>query len=284
MQRALALTTVDDEEAAEGSVFALLDSLQVERADAVVVHRGGDDALRRRLAGHPAVLRVLPSEPVGISRARNIALQWASEHVPESAVVGFPDDDCTYPRGLLRRVIEELGRSDFVVGAYSPHVTRVDSRVFPAGRALLNRVPPSQAIASVGLFCRLGDVMRVGGFNERLGVGAEWDSGEEHDLVVRLIRSGLVGVYDPSLVVQHDYVRRLPSDRRVGWLGLNTAYANENRKFVPLAAKAWAALGIDVIRLRVPARNAANIARKSLDGETSRQVRAGYRNVRQDNQ
>src|SRR5262249_25707873 len=61
----------------------------------IVVDQNEDDRLAPVLAG-----RTLPIERVrsarGLSRARNAGLELV-----EADVVAFPDDDCTYPHGLL---------------------------------------------------------------------------------------------------------------------------------------------------------------------------------------
>jgi GT2 family glycosyltransferase len=53
------------------------------------------------------------------------------------------------------------------------------------------------------LFVRRDWVNRVGGFDERFGVGSEFPSGEESDLVFRILAAGGRGVYEPALRVAH---------------------------------------------------------------------------------
>ena len=55
------------------------------------------------------------------------------------------------------------------------------------------------------IFLRLSVIGRVGGFDERLGLGSgtPWSSGEEIDFLARALHAGARIEYDPSLVVTH---------------------------------------------------------------------------------
>ena len=76
----------------------LLDSLAAqdyERLRVVVVDQNDDERLAPILAGRALQLEHVRSVR-GLSRARNAGLRLI-----EGDVVAFPDDDCTYPHGLL---------------------------------------------------------------------------------------------------------------------------------------------------------------------------------------
>ena len=139
----------------------------------------------------------------GLSRARNAGLAAA-----RGEIVAFPDDDCWYPDGLLPRIAQRLSAAPELAGLC---VRGVD----PTGRPLLTGSPETpgplrrlqvwrQGI-SIGLFLRRDAVTAAGGFDERLGAGAgtPWGSGEETDLLLRLLESGRALVYDPAMHVVH---------------------------------------------------------------------------------
>jgi glycosyltransferase involved in cell wall biosynthesis len=145
-------------------------------------------------------LEWLRSEP-GLSRARNLALAQVA-----ADVVAFPDDDCTYPSDLLERAGRALAARpevDLLAGRTADGDGRVSARWHPGGPVALSDV--WHAGNSASLFVRRALLERIGGFDERLGLGAAtpWTSTEDVELVVRALRAGARVEHDPSLVVVH---------------------------------------------------------------------------------
>jgi GT2 family glycosyltransferase len=183
----------------------LLDSLEQQdhpRLRAIVVDQNTDGRVAEVLAGRSLELVHLRS-PLGLSRARNIGLREVS-----AELVGFPDDDCVYPRGLLGLLAERFaadplldgltGRAEDDEGRSSSSWKR--DAVFLTADNLWNRANAAT------MFLRRGLVERVGGFDERLGLGSgePWSSGEETDYLIRAIAAGARIAYDPTVVVLHD--------------------------------------------------------------------------------
>lgn len=147
-----------------------------------------------------------------LSVARNRALPLVEEDI-----IGFPDDDCWYPPELLGRVAEtferEPGLDALCVRVFDPDANLAYGRR-PAGveRAVtfwnLFRYP-----ISVGLFVRRRALEAAGmWFDETLGAGAPIGSGEESDLVARLLESGAQIRYAGDIQVFHPVVGYVPSD------------------------------------------------------------------------
>jgi GT2 family glycosyltransferase len=193
----------------------LLDSLEAQgysSVRALVVDQNDDPRVADVLAGRTLELVHLQSQR-GLSQARNAALDDL-----RADLVGFPDDDCVYPPGLLLRVAERFaddeslegltGRSADTTGRSAPSWKKDAARLTDDN--LWNRA------ISFTIFLRRRVVERVGPFDERLGLGSPepWASGEEIDYLVRAIRGGARIEYDPTLVVQHD-VRE--NDARIGF-------------------------------------------------------------------
>jgi len=168
--------------------------------DVVVADQGSDPGVRALVEGLGA--RYVHLSQRGLSRARNAALRTA-----RCPWVWFPDDDCTAAPDLFARVTEGLARV--------PHAGFVAARVrSPEGRPIMRGMDeverelrtPLDALATVmspGLFVsrRLLAVLR--GFDESFGVGAEWGSGEESDLLFRAFARGVTGLYLPQAHVTH---------------------------------------------------------------------------------
>jgi GT2 family glycosyltransferase len=138
----------------------------------------------------------------GISQARNAAFPHA-----RTEWVAYPDDDAEVTEDILVRLAETLSRC--------PDAAFVQARVeYPDRRPMqpgmegplrvLDRLDDTLRTAvSPGLFVRRDWVERAGGFDERFGVGAAFPSGEESDLLFRILAAGGRGVYDPALLVHH---------------------------------------------------------------------------------
>ena len=174
------------------------------RCEIIVVDQNTDERVASIIEAYEDRVRIkhIRSEP-GLSRGRNLAL----ECVPGS-IIAFPDDDCAYPKTLLRDVYRRFASLPAADGI------AVMSRDFDgkpsgprwirkAGWVRKNKVF-RQAI-SYGLFFRARLIRQVGGFDESLGIGSEssWQSGEETDYVLRALAQGFRIFYCPNLFSLH---------------------------------------------------------------------------------
>lgn len=169
-------------------------------AEVIVADQGAGRSLEPLVTSLGA--RYLHLEKRGLSRARNAALALAS-----SPWLHFPDDDCTVAPDILARVAEALARSPragFVAArVVTPAGTPVMKGMGAEERALAAPADTLAAVMSPGLFVAARVIQRCGAFDERFGVGAEWPSGEESDLLFRAFAAGETGVYAPAAVVTH---------------------------------------------------------------------------------
>jgi GT2 family glycosyltransferase len=191
----------------EKRLARLLDSLRAQthrELRVIIVDQSGDDRLAAALVEPGLELIHLRSEP-GLSRARNVALGEIA-----ADVVGFPDDDCSYPQDLLARVAERLTDGAALDGV-TGRVADAEGRSSPSwesDRAILDRSNLWNRANSASTFLRRELVERVGPFDEELGLGSRspWHSGEEIDYLVRAVDAGARIAYDPALVVEHPLV------------------------------------------------------------------------------
>lgn len=140
---------------------------------------------------------------VGLSKGRNAGLVLA-----RGRIVGFPDDDCYYPATLLQDVRERFARHGNVSGICVRCIDHLghDS----AGRSdrrggLITKRNVWRRAVSVGMFLDIACVRQASGFDESIGLGSNtpYLSGEETDLLLKIVREGHRVIYDPLLHVFH---------------------------------------------------------------------------------
>lgn len=149
-------------------------------------------------------IKHLPNTRCSLSTARNIGLQSCA-----GRILGFPDDDCWYPTDTLSRVtdcfladpdkafvctsvVDPLRRLPFSHRRNSKHSVRIsvaNAFTFPI---------------SVGIFINRLLIESPFSFDERLGIGTDWGSGEETDLILSLLLDGHKGVFQPAITVYHE--------------------------------------------------------------------------------
>jgi glycosyltransferase involved in cell wall biosynthesis len=137
----------------------------------------------------------------GLSRARNVALPYAS-----GDVVAFPDDDCWYPPDLLEGICDLLESRPGLDGVAGRCLTETGK---PRGRWAHRPGPIGKynifgRCISFAIFLRRPLVRRIGQFDESLGLGAStpWLGAEDYDYLLRAALAGAV-FYDPRLTVYH---------------------------------------------------------------------------------
>jgi glycosyltransferase involved in cell wall biosynthesis len=154
-------------------------------------------------AGRIAVKTISAGRRMPISEARNLAVAHAT-----GDILAFPDDDCWYPDDLLEKVAGYF--------AAHPEVDCVCTSVYdPIRNASFGRRPRGvirrityvslfQLPISVGIFVRREAFFATGGaFSEELGAGAFIGSGEETEMIGRLLCADLLVHYVGTIEVYH---------------------------------------------------------------------------------
>ncbi|HSC92986.1 MAG TPA: glycosyltransferase family A protein [Gaiellaceae bacterium] len=196
----LVVATVDRPDALR-QLLRSLERQSYRRFRVVLVDQSDDESARAAAAGSTVEV-VHVRAPRGLSRARNAGIVATA-----ADVLAFPDDDCEYPPDLLERVAALLASRPDLAGVSG---RTADASGHASGRwheepGPIDRENVWHRVNSAALFLRRPTVLRIGGFDERLGLGSPepWSSGEEVDLVVRAVDAGAVVEFDPSLVVLH---------------------------------------------------------------------------------
>ncbi|WP_237216250.1 glycosyltransferase family 2 protein [Falsiroseomonas oryziterrae] len=186
-------------------IAEFLDSLLAQgRADAevIVVDQNGDDRLEAVLTPYAGrvTLTHLRSAVANANHARNLGLRAA-----RGAIVGFPDDDCVYPAGLLDRVVAAFADPALTVltgPAESPAGGLGSGRWRESGGPI-DAATVWTSVIEFNLWLRRPVALALGGFDEGMGPGTPLGSAEGNDLVLRAVSGGHVARYDPTLRVIH---------------------------------------------------------------------------------
>jgi glycosyltransferase involved in cell wall biosynthesis len=139
----------------------------------------------------------------GLSFARNVGLAECTGNI-----VGFPDDDCWYEDSTAAEVLAWFQASPECAMGYAawpesadagqmPTISRIQARRFQVG------VP-----SSIQLFFRTDLLRRLGGFDERIGLGRFYGAGEETDLCLRALEVEPQLRPIPNASVHHRFERK----------------------------------------------------------------------------
>jgi glycosyltransferase involved in cell wall biosynthesis len=255
--RFLLITVTDASVLSRAHLSALLQSLEQQsiEVDLVLVMRGAGTPPQSPSAKIRIHLLRRP-EVIGLSCARNDALAHAREHglLGAADVVGFPDDDCRYPDGLLARVATLIDTETGIVsGTYGPTADEVDHGRFPSEELPLSQALVMRTISSNNVFFAARVVSAVGDFDERLGLGARYGAAEDNDYVLRALRIGVKGAYWPREVfVEHPYKPHRPSQYYVGNVAVEAKHALGGGTCLLMARRLAIGLGLVLRRTLTP--------------------------------
>ena len=178
----------------------------------LIVNNGSTDAtaavLRAWQRSTSVRCRVLLAEQRGLSHARNCGLEHAT-----GKIIAFTDDDCTVARDYLTQV-ERGYAADAGPALRGGRVELGDPRDLPftiktdLAPQRFTGGHPGGFIHGCNLTMSRSALELVGRFDTRLGAGQPIGAAEDSDFVYRAHRSGVMVLYDPSIVVFHHHGRR----------------------------------------------------------------------------
>jgi glycosyltransferase involved in cell wall biosynthesis len=144
-------------------------------------------------------VRYIRSAQRGVSLNRNIGLRYA-----DGDILGFLDDDCLYKSDTLQYI------NDFF--AQTIHCDFFSFNIEdPVSHIKKYNIGPSRSIEFNNFFesgCSITIFVKKKGifafkFDEQLGVGAKYGSGEECDMIMYLLINGYSGIYDGDYSIYH---------------------------------------------------------------------------------
>jgi GT2 family glycosyltransferase len=177
----------------------------------IVVDQGGDIAtvnvITERLTAFPG-LRHIRQPRTGLSAARNHVVRLA-----RSPVVAVTDDDCVPDRewlAAISRAFDASPRPDAVSGRVlalpetGANTYAISLRTSTVTADFVRAAIPWHAGTGANFAVRRDLILRIGGYDERFGVGSSGQAAEDVELLVRLLRSGARIRYTPDAVVFHE--------------------------------------------------------------------------------
>jgi GT2 family glycosyltransferase len=180
------------------SVSILLDALAAQTIgrqsfEVVLVDDGSTGA--SPFEGDPRLDRLLShARPTGPAKARNTGWRAAS-----GSVIAFTDDDCRPEPGWLEAGLRALRSAPaaIVQGRTRPEPAQEQRLEHPRARSIrVEQLGPF--FETCNMFYPRALLSGVGGFDETIAT-----SGEDTDLALRLLESGVRAVYEPDAVVNH---------------------------------------------------------------------------------
>jgi glycosyltransferase involved in cell wall biosynthesis len=147
-------------------------------------------------------LKYIHSNKTGLSLNRNIGLNNCS-----GDIIAFPDDDCEYEINTLENIrnffINHKNYDFFTCNTRDKNnVNKVfNSQKRSADISIYNVMLTS---ISFTIFVRM-DVIRQFKFDEQLGIGSKYGSGEESDLILYLLKANHKGFYNANAYIYHPY-------------------------------------------------------------------------------
>lgn len=214
----VAIATADHPEALARCLDALAEGADA-LVEVVVIDQGATTATAEVVRAREHVLprlRLVTQERRGLSASRNLGLRETS-----GPVLAVTDDDCVPDRRWIAAIASALGKDASLAGVAGPMLpwgTEQPGLVAVSSRTSLVRADHRGGVAPwiVGtggnMAVRREWIERVGGWDERLGVGSRGRAGEDVALVDRLLAAGAVIRYEPEAIVRHE--RRTQASRR----------------------------------------------------------------------
>jgi glycosyltransferase involved in cell wall biosynthesis len=201
MKFSLIICTINRTKEVEKLLTSLMNQ-SYNNFEIIIVDQNKDDRVLKIIEKFSDLtIRYLTSE-IGLSKARNIGLKSSIGNL-----VGFPDDDCPYPRKLLENIDNFFLSNNYDI-LMGKTINKKNNKIVAGKQAYLPSVlkPNNILGSSTTLFIKKDNIEIL--FDERFGLGAVFNAEEENDLVFRLLKSGISGYYNPDL----NFVYHPPSD------------------------------------------------------------------------
>lgn len=181
--------------------FSSLENQSFKDFECIVVDQNDDDRLNVAIEHFQTKfpIKYIKSDKKGLSISRNLGLTLV-----EGEVIAFPDDDCKYDVSTLKQVtcfFDSNPKVDILTINFSdPDTGGCFNKC--QQQKLLSRTSYYHYTISIGIFVKYKNISDLH-FDEKLGVGCYFGSGEESDFVSNLLSIGYSACYDGGICIFH---------------------------------------------------------------------------------
>lgn len=214
--------------------LASMDRQHFRRFQAIIVDQASDPRIRELVEAYPWA-HYIPAPPDGLSASRNRGLAHAS-----GPLIAFPDDDAILAPDMLDladRLFSTFPELGLLAGSAIDPVTKRRIFRFPDTPASLTVWNVMHRHCASTIFVRRQALEQAQGyFDPMLGVGTktEFGASEETDLVFRLLLSGVVGRYEPDVLIFHPNTElvAIPREKAIRYsVGLGACFRKSRERF-----------------------------------------------------
>ena len=190
---------------------------QTRSPDQLVVIDQGPAALARDVIGRSGLtIDYVQQERLGLSASRNLALART-----RGSILAVTDDDCFPDPGWLAAIVRAFELHPRPAAVTGPILSppgdppegmcAFSLRLSADERVFTGRVIPWHVGTGANFAAEVDWLQRLGGWDERLGVGTPGLAAEDCDVIDRLLVAGGSIRYEPTATVHHDWQ---PRERR----------------------------------------------------------------------
>ncbi len=164
-------------------------------------------------------IKYVKSDTKGLSFNRNLGLKYCN-----GEIITLVDDDAEYPEDLLERIIGEFKKNkEYEILTISTREKNSNKTIHksPLKDTILTNRNIFKTAISFTIFIKYKKITDIY-FDEKLGVGARFGSGEESDMLLSLLHKGYTGkyIYNKKLVIYHPYKDEISDPDRFYSYGL----------------------------------------------------------------
>lgn len=186
-------------------IYLLMNSLEnqtYKNFELIVVDQNQNDKVKEIIDKYvdKIDIKYIKSDKIGLSYNRNIGIDMAS-----GEIIGFPDDDCVYEEDTLEKVIKFFNENkDYkIYSCKTMDANKIDAfKKMYSGECDINSLNVLDTITSITFFINFEN-KNYTKFDEKLGVGGTFGSGEEIDYILDLLYKGCKGRYFGNDIIYH---------------------------------------------------------------------------------